>query len=146
MDEIKQKGLDKNLVFSISKSSNAHIIAFYWSNDAIEAKWLLRHDGVSIDAVKELSVLQNLAMGLNLQEDTQGRLEVLSNLPFNQKLYFANLGHAYGLIFDGPNGLSQLHEAYLDVDSGMCLCKCTDLTTKADFVETIQVDAASFLL
>ena len=152
MEEIKSKGLDKNLVFSITKSSNAHIIAFYWANDAIETKWLLRHDGSTIDAVQDLTVIQSIAMGLSLQEDTEGRLEVLSNLPFKQKLYFAKLDTDYALIFEAsagatnvPKGLAQLHEAYLDTDSGMCVCKCSNIASKTEFVETIKVDAASFL-
>ena len=159
------KSLDTNLVFFITKSSNAHIIAFYWANNEIETKWLLRHDGLSIDGIQDLTLIQSIAMGLSLQEDSQGRLEVSSNLPFKQKLYFAKLDTEYALIFDAEgsgatsgtadsgaegsgsagSGLSQLHEAYLDVDSGMCVCKCSNIASKKTFVETFQVDAAKFL-
>jgi hypothetical protein len=157
MEAIKAKSLDTNLVFFITKSSNAHIIAFYWANNEIETKWLLRHDGSTIDAIQDLTLIQSIAMGLSLQEDSQGRLEVHSNLPFKQKLYFAKLDTEYALIFDAVgatgaagsgaagSGLSQLHEAYLDVESAMCVCKCSNIASKKTFVETFQVDAAKFL-
>jgi hypothetical protein len=146
MDVALTQPNSENLVFCISKSTNAHIIAFYWQNDSVETQWLLRRNGPSVDSVEPLTLVQSLAMGLSVSEAADGRLEVASNMPFKRKLFLAQLKPGtFGLVFDGPTGISQLQEAFVDVASSSCVCKCIDLATSKLFTETVDVEIAAFL-
>lgn len=136
----------ENLVFCISKSTNAHIIAFYWQNNDVETLWLLRPNGDAVESTEGLSMVQTIAMGLSLQQCEDGRLEVISNLPFKQKLYVAQLSPGkFALVFDGPNGISQLQESFVDVASSTCVCKCVDLASGRHFTDTVKVEIAGFM-
>lgn len=153
------QGLDdaSNALLAISKSSNAHLIALYWSGSEVTARWVLRSKTPPhpVHAVEAFSPLHSTMMDIQVTEEPEGRLEVkFGGIPVmdNRKLYLVALAQEkstdplYGICFSREDGLpAQLREIYVDLSSSAtsatkCYCRCKGITTGEEFVEVIDVD------
>ena len=137
----------ENVVLAITKSTNKHILIFYWTGSEVSIRWILRHENEEPKA-QEASMLHKFALGIQLVETAEGPLEIKFSLPMNddRKLYFVSTSGGptkYAIIFHGPKGPAQLSEIYMDLSNmaqSSCVCRCIDLGTKTEFVERKVID------
>lgn len=155
MDSLK--GLDdyKNLILVVSKNTNAHLLAFFWTGSEVETKWVLRKPGEP-DRLQELSSVEGAFIQVNVEQDARGRVEIQFTFPVGdgRKLYLVSTPGSetdFAVAFNTDSGMAALQEVFVNIAGGPsadCVCKCRSLSSGASFVEVVKADIgvlASFL-
>jgi hypothetical protein len=149
MDIVKKLPNGSKAILAISKSSNAHILAFYWNESlgTAEPLWILRDKHTMlVQGTEQLTELHKLAIGLQIEKDEQGRLELRLAFPIadKRKLYLVDFQGDYVVVFRQESGqICQLHELFIDIlnrENANIICRCKDLATKNEFIETLAFD------
>jgi hypothetical protein len=141
--------LDSNTVLAITKTTNANILAFTFSDGSVDCKWVLRGADMSITKISELPYLEKMLVNFTLeQQQVDGRIRVKFGIPIaldERDLFFCKLPDTYrqshAIVFDDPKqGPSFLKEVFVDIENSKSYCRCVVLASGAEYIETIGVN------
>lgn len=156
MDVVRSLPRGDQAVLAVTKSSNAHILVFYWDGAALQLQWLMRDKHThAVTGFEELSMLHHVAIGAQAVQDAAGRLALTFALPVanERQLYIVTLPDGtLATVFKSKEHqcVARLEEMYLDLSqardskTATCYCKCFNVDTDESFVETLQVDTGPF--
>ena len=151
MDTITNLENGTNAILAITKSTNKHILGFYYNGEDVDSHWTLRNENENVLKQETVSLLQKTAMNLTLTPDDKGRLEVSFGISINddRKLYLVqspdHFKHKYSVVFKKDQDIVCLKEIYVEFGAQTtCFCRCENIKTREEFAEHIAVDLGPF--
>jgi len=140
--------IDRAHVLAVTKTTNAHILAFSFIDGVVEPKWVLRDASLNILSIKDLPYLEKMLVGVSLETQSDGRVKVSFSMPLaldDRDLFFCqlpqNFEQTYGVVFDDLKyGPSYIKEVFVDIEASVSYCRCVVLASGQDFIEKIDVN------
>lgn len=111
-------------VMAITHSRSNNVIGFFWNDYEIVPKWIIRSAAETY--VEDMNILHKMAMEMSVKEDERGLLEVKFGL-LDRKLFLADTGKGYSLVFLDNGKHAILKEIYVDLSNpaeSSCICLC----------------------
>jgi hypothetical protein len=144
--------LQPDSILAVTKTVNAHILAFIFADGAIDCKWVLRDNDLNVLKVKDVPYLEKMLLSVGLETQNDGKVKVVFSMPVamdNRDLFLAKMPQGfkqkYGIVFDEPTkGPSYLKEVFVDIEASLSYCRCAVLSSGLEYVETVPVNLGPF--